>query len=228
MDEFLYVVSHDLQEPLRTLVSFSDFLLADYGDRLDDQGREFVRYLVDASRRMRSLIQDLTTLSRAGKVTREFDRVNLSEVLKVVRADLSDRIRSRGGQVDFEASLPEVWGDRDRIGQLFTNLITNGLKYNQEAVPRVTVTVDRSVPEETGWVTIQVSDNGIGIDSRYHQKIFQLFRRLHTQEEYEGTGAGLAICQKIVQAHGGTIRVMSESNHGSTFLVSLPRPPESP
>lgn len=226
MDEFLYVVSHDLQEPLRTLVSFSDFLLADYGERLDDQGKEFVHYLVDASRRMRALIQDLTTLSRAGRVTRDFAPVKLNEVLKIVRADLSERIRSRGGVVEFDPELPDVWGDRDRIIQLFTNLISNGLKYNRESVPRVVVGREGAAGGASGWVTVAVRDNGIGIDPAYHAKIFQLFRRLHTQEEYEGTGAGLAICQKIVHAHGGSIQVLSELNRGAVFLVKLRTPPE--
>ena len=223
MDEFTYVVSHDLQEPLRTLIAFSDFLLRDYGDRLDAEGQEFVRHIVDASRRMRSLIQDLLTLSRAGKVTAEFSTVDLESVLAAVRSDLAELIRARGGTVRVVAPLPEVWGDRDRIGQLLSNLVANGLKYNEKTGPAVEIGAIAN-GSESGSVTIYVKDDGIGIDPRFHAKIFQLFRRLHARDEYEGTGAGLAICSKIVQAHNGRIWVESQQGQGSTFFLSLPRP----
>ena len=228
MDEFTYVVSHDLQEPLRTLIAFSDFLLSDCDDRLDAGGREHVRYIVDASRRMRSLIQDLLSLSRAGKVTGDFAPVSLDEVVSVVRADLAELIRARGAEVRAEGPLPMVWGDRDRIGQLMANLITNGLKYNTNPAPRVEVGAGPDEVSSPGWATIYVRDNGIGIDPQFHSKVFQLFRRLHTREEYEGTGAGLAICKKIIQAHGGRIWVESEPDRGSTFFISLRRSQTEP
>ncbi len=139
MDEFTYVVSHDLQEPLRTLIAFSDFLLRDYGEGLDAEGQEFVRYIVDASRRMRALIQDLLTLSRAGKVTAEFAPVNLGPVIDVIRADLAELIRSKGAEMRVVEPLPEVWGDRQRLGQLMANLISNALKYNDKSEPMVEV-----------------------------------------------------------------------------------------
>jgi PAS domain S-box-containing protein len=223
MDEFAYVVSHDLQEPLRTLIAFSDFLLKDYGDRLDANGQEYVRYVVEASRRMRALIHGLLNLSRAGKVTGELEPVNLEEVVEVVKADLAELIRTKRAVVRMSGPLPTVWGDRDRIGQLITNLVANGLKYNQSAHPWVEI---GTLTQESGsWVTIYFRDNGIGIDPQFHTKIFQLFRRLHTREEYEGAGAGLAICAKIVQAHGGRIWVESTQNQGATFFVSLKRSP---
>jgi PAS domain S-box-containing protein len=221
MDEFAYVVSHDLQEPLRTLIAFSDFLLKDYGDKLDANGKEYVRHLVDASRRMRSLIQGLLHLSRAGKVTGEFEPVNLEGVVDLVKADLGELVRSRGAAIRTPGALPTVWGDRDRLGQLVANLVANGLKYNQSKDPWVEV--GTLTPEAGSWVTLYVRDNGIGIDPQFHGKIFQLFRRLHTREEYEGTGAGLAICKKIVQAHGGRIWVESTPNAGATFFFSLKR-----
>ena len=221
MDEFAYVVSHDLQEPLRTLIAFSDFLLKDCGDKLDANGKEYVRYLVDASRRMRSLIQGLLHLSRAGKVTGELEPVNLEEVVDLVKADLGELVRSRGAAIRTSGTLPTVWGDRDRLGQLVANLVGNGLKYNQSKDPWVEV--GTLTPEAGSWVTLYVRDNGIGIDPQFHGKIFQLFRRLHTREEYEGTGAGLAICKKIVQAHGGRIWVESTPNAGATFFFSLKR-----
>ncbi len=220
LDEFTYVVSHDLQEPLRTLIAFSDFLMRDQGDRLDDAGREHVRYLVEASRRLRSLIQDLLSLSRAGKVTAEFAAVDLDEIVGTLKADLAELIRTRNAEVLVRGPLPAAWGDRDRIGQLLGNLVTNGLKYNRQPGPRVEIGAEVEGPGRR--VTLSVRDNGIGIDPQFHAKIFQLFRRLHTREEYDGTGAGLAICQKIAQAHGGRIWVESRPGQGATFFVSLP------
>lgn len=221
LDEFTYVVSHDLQEPLRTLIAFSDFLLKDYGDHLDANGQEYVRHLVDASRRMRSLIHALLTLSRAGRVTGEKGPVNLDEIVGEVKADVAELIRTQGAEIRLPAPLPTVWGDRDRIGQLVANLVVNGLKYNRSDHPWIEIGASPDDDEE--WVTIYVRDNGIGIDPQFHGKIFQLFRRLHTREEYAGAGAGLAICAKIVQGHGGQIWVESEPDKGATFYVKLRR-----
>jgi PAS domain S-box-containing protein len=227
LDDFTHVVSHDLQEPIRTLIAFSDFLSRDCGDRLDDSGREYVRYIVEASRRMRLLIRDLLDLSRAGRVTGEPREVDMNQLLGFTTSDLAELIRTRQAEVRVEGPLPAVWGDRERIGQLFQNLVTNGLKYNKQPRPVVVVGVapPRDGIEAADQTTFFVRDNGIGIDPKFHSKIFQIFRRLHTREEYEGTGAGLAICQKIAQAHGGSIWVESMVDSGSTFYISLPRPP---
>jgi PAS domain S-box-containing protein len=225
LDEFTHLVSHDLQEPLRTLIGFSDFLAQEYGDRLDDRGQEYVRYLVEASRRLRSLIHDLLSLSVAGRVTGDLREVALDDLVSVVRADLAELIRSRAAEVRTVGALPKVWGDRVRLGQLLGNLVSNGLKYNKS--PRPVVEVGTCAADGSDWAALFVRDNGIGVDPQHHESVFQIFRRLHTREDYPGTGAGLAICQKIVQAHGGRIWLESQPGEGSTFYFTLPRrPPE--
>jgi PAS domain S-box-containing protein len=237
LDEFVYVVSHDLQEPLRTLIAFSDFLLRDYGDRLEAEGQEHVRYLVDASRRMRAMIHGMLNLSRVGKVIGEFDWVDLDELVAVIKTDLGELFRSKGGELRLVSPLPKIWGDHDRIGQLLANLISNGIKYNKSPNPWVEIKAVEGagvgspglVPDVNSLtdVTIAISDNGIGIEPRFHSTIFQLFRRLHTHDEYEGTGVGLAICSKIVLAHGGRIWVESALGEGATFFVRLRGGPSS-
>jgi PAS domain S-box-containing protein len=231
LDEFVYVVSHDLQEPLRTLIAFSDFLLTDYGDKLEAEGQEFVRYLVDASRRMRAMIYSMLNLARVGKVIGENTWVNLDELLSVIKTDLGELLRSRGAELRIASPLPRVWGDRDRIAQLLSNLINNGVKYNKSSSPWVEVNAIVEAGTDSlalevalspnAEVTISIRDNGIGIEPQFHETIFQLFRRLHTREEFDGTGAGLAICSKIVQAHGGRIWVESTLGEGSAFFVRL-------
>ncbi|MFI5458132.1 MAG: PAS domain S-box protein [Isosphaerales bacterium] len=231
LDEFVYVVSHDLQEPLRTLIAFSDFLLRDYGDRIAAEGQEYVHHLVDASRRMRSMIHGLLTLSRAGKVIGEFATVNLEELVAVVKTDLGELFRCKRAELRIKSALPNVWGDRDRIGQLLANLISNAIKYNQNPTPWVEVDAITQAGDDSPDIALDpylgpdvivaIKDNGIGIEPQFHGTIFQLFRRLHTQDEYEGTGAGLSICNKIVQAHGGRIWVESALGQGATFFIRL-------
>jgi PAS domain S-box-containing protein len=229
LDEFVYVVSHDLQEPLRTLVGFSDYLLKDHAHRLDAEGQEFVKYLFDASHRMRAMIYGLLKLSRAGKVTGEFGPVDLGELAQVVQADLGELIRSRGALVKWLGPDSVLWGDPYRLHQLLANLVSNAVKYNRSAVPRVEIGTlgrpaepDADAEEAHPSQTFFVRDNGIGIDRRFHETVFQLFRRLNAPEEYEGSGVGLAICSKIVAAHRGRIWVESQPGNGSTFFVSLP------
>jgi PAS domain S-box-containing protein len=237
LDEFVYVVSHDLQEPLRTLIAFSDFLMKDYGEKLVGEGQEFLRYLVDASRRMRAMINAMLSLSRAGKVIGEFVTVDLNELTAVIKSDLGELFRSKNAELRVKRPLPNVWGDRDRIGHLIANLMTNAIKYNQSSNPWVEVSVSiepgGDSPDQVGDsdldhdIVIAIRDNGIGIEPEFHKTIFQLFRRLHTHDEYEGTGVGLAICNKIAQAHGGRIWVESNLGEGSTFFVRLRGGPQA-
>ncbi len=219
LDDFTYIVSHDLQQPIRSMIAFSDMLRREFGDRLDGAGHEYLHHVVGASIRMRTQIDDLLAHSRAGRPVGEFGPVPLDSVVATVRADYAEMIRSRGATIRV-GPLPTVRGDRERIVQLFGNLIGNGLKYNRDECPSVEITSD--VETSRRWTTLAFRDNGIGIPRPYHKAIFQIFRRLHASEEYEGTGAGLAICRKIVEAHGGHIWVESREGEGSVFRVRLP------
>ncbi len=231
LDEFVYVISHDLQEPLRTLTALADYLLQDHSGGLDSAGQEYTRRLASAARRMRTMIHALLNLSRAGKVTGESVPVPLGPLVDDVRADLSELIRSRHAEVRVASPDAVLQGDRRRLHQLLTNLVTNAIKYNQSPVPSVEVGTlgladgNPRGAEGTGpSQTLYVRDNGIGIDPRHHDRVFQVFRRLHAQEDYEGSGVGLAICTKIAQAHGGRIWVESEPEKGATFFVAWPGP----
>jgi PAS domain S-box-containing protein len=240
LEEFTYVVSHDLKEPLRTLQAFSNFLSMDYGPRLDEEGHEYINHLMQASRRLGALIDDLLSLSRAGRVINVPRPFAWDETIATVFGDLQDLIQRTHAAVRVDGPLPPVHGDPERIGQLLTNLVSNGLKYNKNSKPEVVIgtksgyfplnaksntKLNGAKGAESGPITLFVRDNGIGIDPQYHDQIFRIFRRLHRREEVEGTGAGLAICKKIVEAHGGHIWVESKPGEGATFYFTLPRLP---
>jgi len=231
LDDFTYVVSHDLKEPLRTLQAFSNFLDQDYGTKLGAEGKEFIDHLITASKRLGHLIDDLLALSRVGRVTRTMESFDLAETMATVRGDLASLIQRKNATVRIEGALPRVVGDPQRVAQLLSNLVGNGLKYNENAKPEVVVGVvppgaarNGARGPELDRVTVFVRDNGIGIEPKYHDQIFGIFRRLHLPEQYEGTGAGLAICKKIVEAHLGRIWVESQPGLGSTFYFTLARP----
>ncbi len=223
LEAFTHVVSHDLKEPLQTLQAYSHLLAEEHAGRLGADGFQYVNHLVRASRRLGVLIDELLNLSRAGRITHAPKAFNLAQIVATVRQDLVSLIQRREASVLTDGSLPDVTGDPVRITQLLANLVANGLKYNQHAAPTITIGAEPCA-DDPARVTIFVRDNGIGIDPAFHQQIFGIFRRLHQAEEYEGTGAGLAICKKIVEGHGGRIWVESQLGHGATFFFTLPCP----
>ena len=217
LQQFAYVASHDLQEPLRMVASFTQLLAERYQSKLGSEADEFIGYAVDGARRMQVLVNDLLEYSHVGTRAREFAAVDCEKTLKTVLANLRKSLEETGGQVTHDP-LPPVRGDHTQLGQVFQNLVANALKFRGSEPPHVHISAEQIEGE---W-RFSVRDNGIGIDLRYAERIFLLFQRLHTRAEYSGTGMGLAITKKIVERHGGRIWVESELGKGSTFYFSLP------
>ena len=221
LEAFAYSVSHDLKEPLRTLESLSRFLLDDYGDKLDAEGKDHLVRLVRASARMKHLIDDLLTISRAGRAEPPAP-VAVGGIIADIVEGMSVTVHERNASIDVAPSLPEVLADPRRIGQIFGNLISNGVKFNRSAAPRVEI---GSLVNDAGETVFFVRDNGIGIEPRYHEKIFDVFQRLHRRDEFDGTGAGLAVVKRAVEALGGRVWVENNSREGTTFLLTMPASP---
>ncbi len=217
LEQFAYVASHDLQEPLRMVSSYTELLERRYGDKLDDKAREFIGYAVDGAVRMQRLINDLLEFSRVSTRGKALQPVDVTRVLGTVRANLSVAIQDAGALVTNDA-LPTVMADETQLVQLLQNLIGNAIKFRGRERPHVHVGAQATATE---WV-FAVRDNGIGIAPEYFERIFVIFQRLHARDEYPGTGIGLAVCRRILDRHGGRIWVESEPGRGSTFYFALP------
>jgi PAS domain S-box-containing protein len=217
LQQFAYIASHDLRAPLRGISGFAHFLQQDYQGKIDATADEYLDQIVTGAQRMQQLINDLLAYSRVESRSRPFVPVNLAEMFDDAVDLLRAEIEDAGGQVT-RGELPTVLGDRAQLSQLLQNLIGNGLKYHDDAPPLVQVTAERN---ESGW-KLAVRDNGIGIEAKHHERIFEIFLRLHTNDKYPGTGIGLAVCRRIVLRHGGRLWVESQIGHGSTFYFTLP------
>jgi len=217
LEQFAYVASHDLQEPLRMVASFTQLLARRYKGRLDADADDFIGYAVDGANRMQRLINDLLEYSRLGTRGKPFEPTHCEAVLNEVRANLQAAIEESGAVITHDP-LPTVMADRSQLTQLFQNLIDNAIKFRGDEPVRIHVGVE---PKDGEWV-FSVRDNGVGIDPQYHERIFVIFETLHSKGEYPGSGMGLAICRKIVERHGGRIWVESELGKGSTFYFAMP------
>jgi PAS domain S-box-containing protein len=217
LEQFAYVASHDLREPLRMVTSFSQLLAQRYTGKLDSDADEFIEFIVDGADRMANLIEDLLEFSRVAH-GRPFERVDIATVIAKVENNLGVPISDRGAKISYDA-LPSVICDRTQMIQLFQNLVANAVKFcPPERTPIIGIGAAR---EEDAW-TFSVRDNGIGIDPEFSEKIFVIFQRLHSRDKYPGTGIGLAICRRIVERHGGRIWVESSGGEGSTFYFTIP------
>ncbi|MFP4169663.1 MAG: PAS domain S-box protein [Methanomassiliicoccales archaeon] len=216
LKQFAYVASHDLQEPLRKINSFTGLLSKRYKGQIDEKADKYIRYIVDASQRMSDLLDDLLSYSRVVNQDKRFEEVDLEEVLQMALQDLESKISESGGRVTHDP-LPTVSGVRNELVQVFENLISNALKFRGEDPPQVHV----SARDREGRWLFSVRDDGIGMDTQYSDRIFTIFQRLHTKEEYPGTGIGLSLVSRIVERHNGEIWMESEPGEGSTFFFTL-------
>jgi PAS domain S-box-containing protein len=218
LEQFTYAASHDLQEPLRMVSSYLQLLSRRYSSALNDDATTFIDFAVEGAERMQALINDLLTLSRVSSTAKLFKTVSFDEIVNRALFNLTYTIDETKADITI-AKLPELSVDSTQMVQLIQNLVGNAIKYRKPAsTPKISITV-----EKTGDTYVfSVVDNGIGIEEQYHERIFTIFQRLHTRDEYPGTGVGLSICRKIIDRHGGKIWVESNTNGGSTFKFSLP------
>jgi light-regulated signal transduction histidine kinase (bacteriophytochrome) len=221
LQRFAYVASHDLQEPLRTVASYVQLLARRYRDQLGGDAAEFIDFAVSGVTRMQRLIEDLLAFSRVGTRGGAFEPVDMGLVLRAARDSLGAAIEESGASITQDP-LPHVLGDPGQLEQMMTNLLGNALKFRGDQPPRVHVGARR---DGRFW-ELNISDNGIGIDPQYFERIFVIFQRLHARDEYPGTGVGLAICRKVVERHGGKMWVESSPGAGATFFLTLPAAPE--
>jgi len=216
LEQFAYIASHDLQEPLRTVAGYLQLLDRRYKDRLDADANDFINFAVDGAARMQTLINDLLAYSRVGTKGHAAAPVNCEEILARALANLRSAVEETGARITHDP-LPTVSGDAPQLVQLFQNLIGNGIKFRGKAPPEIHVS---AAPDDGHW-KFSIADNGIGIEPRYADRIFVIFQRLHTRDKYPGTGIGLAICKRIVERHGGKIWFQPRPEGGATFYFTI-------
>ena len=219
LEEFAYVSSHDLQEPLRVVSSYCQLLKKKYykSEDLDDESKKWINYTIEATDRMKKLIKELLDFSRVGRRDKPFEKVNLNTIIKEIKGDLKILIEETNSKIILEEKLPSIYCIRFRIKQLFYNLINNSIKFRRDKESVINISF---CEEKEEWLFC-IKDNGIGIPSKYFDRIFGIFKRLYSREEYEGSGIGLALCKKIVEIHNGKIWVESTVNKGTSFYFTL-------
>jgi signal transduction histidine kinase len=223
LEQFAYVASHDLQEPLRKVASFTQMLQRRYQGQLDERADQYIDFAVDGAKRMQDLINDLLAFSRVGRMGEAMVPVDLNVKVEHALASLATRLEESGARVEV-GDLPTVRGEASLLELVFANLISNGIKFRGEAPAVVSISAQRRTDD---WC-FTVRDNGIGIDAEYAERIFVIFQRLHPRSVYEGTGIGLTMCRKIVEYHGGTIWLDAEATNGTSFHFTLPAIEETP
>ncbi|MDI6725221.1 MAG: ATP-binding protein, partial [Methanobacterium sp.] len=222
--QYAHVISHDLQEPLRTIASFTQLLEMRYKGKFDEDAEEFMEYIVDASIRMKKMIQDLLEYSKVTTDAKEFKLINIEEIIKDVLNDLKINIENNRAEITYD-TLPDVFGDSKQISRVFQNLISNAIKFRKpDEPPKIHITAKED--KQNNEYIFQITDNGIGLKKEYMERIFEIFQRLHTIDEYRGSGIGLSISKKIIERHGGRIWVESTPGNGSTFYFTLPINPQ--
>ena len=221
LKDFVYIASHDLREPLRKISSFGELLKDSLGGNLNADDQENLEFMIDGAERMTAMIEGLLVYSRLSKNGDAFEAVDLNEIVEQLeQLELAELLEESGAAIAVPQQLPKVQAEPVQIRQLLQNLIANGIKYRREGIqPRVVI---RAKQIADGEVRVEVEDNGIGIAKEYEEDVFRMFRRLHSRQEYEGTGIGLAVCKKIVERHNGQIGIESEAGAGSTFWFTLP------
>jgi PAS domain S-box-containing protein len=224
LEQFAYIASHDLQEPLRMVASYTQLLSKRYKGQLDSDADDFISFAVDGASRMQRLIQDLLAYSRVGTIAIDLLDTSSEEALQQALINLRGAVAESGAIVTHDP-LPTVLADETQLIHLFQNLVSNAIKYQNPGIPRVHISAAEN--SEKKWI-FSVKDNGLGIDSQYFERIFGMFQRLHKREEFDGTGVGLAICKKIVERHGGSISVKSQVGQGSTFSFALGQSEKNP
>ncbi len=222
LQQFAYSASHDLQEPIRNVAVFSELVATRYHDALDADGQLYLGFLKEGGRRLARLISELLEYTRAGVIETEVPAVDSEAVLQQSLSSLAEALRESGATVTHDP-LPEVFIGEAHLHQVFQNLIANALKYRADEPPRIHV----SAASQGALCCFSVQDNGIGVDPRYKEKIFGVFKRLHHDQKYSGTGIGLAICQRVVERYGGRIRVESEPGKGAAFHFTVPQHAQS-